>query len=605
MQNSTGTSEEKKNLKRLFSFAGKYKILITLSLIFSGFSAIITLLPFICIYFAAGEVLRVFPNISLIDIDRLTMFGWYAVIFAVAGFFIYFAALMLSHIAAFHVERNMKSKLMHHLTKLPMGFHTQNSSGKLRKIIDENTASTEAFLAHQLPDLAGAAVSAIAIIGMLLFFDWRLGVLSLLTILIGFAIQMRMIQTSSKEWIKKYQDAQEDMNKEAVEYVRGISVLKVFGRTVHSCKTFKDAILSYRDYATKYCLSWKTPYTVFLTAINGTFFLLIPAAILLIGSASNYTEFLLNFIFYVIFTPACAMMLMKIMYMSSYKLIAIEATQRIDSILLEKPLPKSTNPKTPEGNKIKFENVSFTYPNAQRKALNGISFEIPEGEVTALVGPSGGGKTTIANLIPRFWDVESGKISLGKADVKDIDPKILMNRVSFVFQDAKLFKDSLRNNILAARPEASEEELLNAVKAAQAEDIIAKFPNGLDTIIGTKGVYLSGGESQRIVLARAILKDAPVIILDEATAFADPENEYKIQLAFSELIRNKTVLMIAHRLSTIRNAKQILVVEDGRISETGSHDELISMNGVYSQLWNEYQRSISWGLGREGGSYVS
>lgn len=589
---------------RLLEFAGKHKHLVVVSCVLSAISAVIQLAPFVCIYFVVREILLAAPDIGSVDVSRLAMYGWLGVGLSAAAFIIYFGALLCSHVAAFNTAKNMKSQLMHHLVKLPLGYHTANSSGKLRKIIDENSGQTETFIAHQIPDLAGSFVTPIAIIALLLVFDWRLGLLSLLSVVIGLVIQMRMMATSSSTFMKTYQNSLEDMNNEAVEYVRGISVVKVFGQTVHSFKRFYEAIMQYKEYVIKYTLSWQTPMTAFVTAIQGTFFLLVPAGILLAANADDYSRFVLSFIFYVIFTPACASMLMKVMFSGNYKMIADEAVRRVDSILAAKPLSDAAAKTYPKNCDITFSDVSFTYPNSEIAAVSEVNLRIPEGTTAALVGPSGGGKTTIASLIPRFWDVDSGSVKVGNADVREIPAEVLMQQVAFVFQDTHLFKASILDNIRTARPEATREEALAAAKAAQCEDILAKLPKGIDTVIGTKGVYLSGGEQQRISLARAILKNSPIIILDEATAFADPENEYKIQLAFEQLTRGKTVLMIAHRLSTVQNAEQIFVVDNGKVAETGYHDSLVEQGGLYAQMWKDYQTSVSWGIGK-GDAHVS
>ena len=589
----------KSGISRLFEFTGSHKPLVVIACVLSAISAVVQLSPFVCIYFAVQEILTAAPDIRRADLSKLAMYGWLAVGLSAVAFLLYFGALMCSHIAAFHTVRNMKSQMLHHLVRLPLGYHTANSSGKLRKIIDENAGQTETFIAHQIPDLAGSYVTPAAVIVMLLLFDWRLGVLSLLPIVAGLAIEMRMMARSSSMFLKNYQNSLEDMNNEAVEYVRGISVVKVFGQTVHSFKRFYQSIMQYKGFVIQYTLSWQMPMTAFTAAIHGTFFLLIPAGILIAANTADYTHFLLSFIFYVIFTPACAAMLMKVMFSGSYKMIADEAVRRVDSILAEKPLADSPVKTYPQGCDITFSDVSFTYPNAEIAAVSGVSFQVPEGSTAALVGPSGGGKTTIASLIPRFWDVDSGSIKIGGADVREIPPKLLMQQVAFVFQDTHLFKASVLDNIRFNRPDATREKALAAAKAAQCGDILAKLPKGIDTVIGTKGVYLSGGEQQRIALARAVLKDSPIIILDEASAFADPENEYKIQLAFEQLTRGKTVLMIAHRLSTVQNAEQIFVVDGGKVVETGTHDVLVRKNGLYARMWEDYQTSVSWGIGKE------
>jgi ATP-binding cassette subfamily B protein IrtA len=588
-----------KGISRLFEFSGKYRPLVAVSGILSAISAVITLLPFVCIYYVVQEILLAAPDIASVDAGRLNMLGWLAVGLAAAAFVLYFAALMCSHIAAFHTARNMKSQTLHHLVRLPLGFHTANSSGKLRKIIDENAGQTETFIAHQIPDLIGSFATPVAIIVLLVLFDWRLGLLSLSTLAIGFLIQTRMTSRESLGFMQQYQDSLEDMNNEAVEYVRGISVVKVFGQTVHSFKRFYQSIMQYKNYVTEYALSMQKPMTAFVTVINGAFFLLVPAGVLMSGGAADYKSFLLSFIFYVIFTPACAAMLMKVMYSSSYRMVAEESVRRIDALLAEKPLESAKSQKLPQGFGIVLSGVSFTYPGALVPAVHEVSFSVPEGSATALVGPSGGGKSTIASLIPRFWDVDSGSIKIGDADVREIPPDALMKQIAFVFQNTRLFKASILDNILAARPSATRNEALAAAYAAQCQDILEKLPQGLDTVIGAKGIYLSGGEQQRIALARAILKDAPIIVLDEATAFSDPENEHQIQLALRQLVRGKTVLMIAHRLSTVQNADQIIVVEGGSVIEIGSHNELIQGNGLYARMWRDYQTSVLWGIGKE------
>ena len=587
-------SKEKTAMKRLFEFSGKYKALIFLSCALSIISAVAMLCPFVLIYYVIEEVIRAMPDLANVDTQLLGRLGWLAAAFAGGGMLIYFFSLLCAHIAAFYTARNMRSQALHHLAKLPMGFFTTNSSGKIRKIIDENSAATEAFIAHQIPDLIGSFITPIAMLALLVYFDWRLGLLSLISLAAGFLIQMKMIPKDTVESMKKYQDSLEDMNNGAVEYVRGIAVVKAFGQTVHSFKNFHSAIMRYKSYVTEYALSMQKPMTAFFTAINGAFFLLVPAGILLSQQTADYTSFLLSYIFYLIFTPACAVMLTKIMYTSVNKMTAEESVRRIVSLFQNKPLAYGCRPAESKDHSIEFSHVSFQYPETENEALSDISFVLPEGKVAALVGPSGSGKTTIANLIPRFWDAGSGSIFIGGTDIRNIKSDVLMHKLAFVFQDAKLFKSSVLENIRAGRPEASESEVLAAVNTAQCDDILEKLPRGLDTVIGTKGVYLSGGEQQRIALARAILKDAPIIILDEATSFADPENEHKIQLAFEKLSAGKTVLMIAHRMSTVKDADIILVVNAGRIIEKGTHDELIEKDGVYTGMWMNYRRALTW-----------
>ena len=594
--------KKKTGIPRLLEFAGAHRPLVALSGVFSALSAVLMLSPFVCVYFALQETLTALITSTPLMATNLTDYGWLAVGLALGALLLYFASLMCSHLAAFYTMRNMQVVLMRHLTRLPLGYFSQNTTGRLRKIIDENTAQTETFVAHQIPDLIGSFVTPFAILAMLFLFDWRLGLLSLIPLIIGFVIEMKMMDQENSGFLKKYQNSLEDMNREAVEYVRGISVVKVFSQTVHSFKNFYASIMSYKKYVAAYTLSWRTPMTLFTTAIHGTFFLLIPVGILLTNSAANtgnYLHILLSVIFYILFTPACAMMLNKMMYAGSYFLIAQECVRRVDSILDEKPLPQPERPNAPKGASVEFRNVSFTYPGGGVPAVKNLSFSVKEGQTVALVGPSGGGKTTAVHLIPRFYDVDEGAVLLGGADVRDIAHKALMDTVSFAFQNTRLFKASLLENIRAARPEATREEALRAAEAAQCGDIFEKLPQGIDTVVGTKGVYLSGGEAQRIALARAILKDSPIIVLDEATAFADPENEVKIQRAFEALTKGKTVLMIAHRLSTVRRADTILVLNEGELLEQGTHEELLQKGGMYAAMWNEYERAAAWGVGKE------
>ena len=485
---------------------------------------------------------------------------------------------------------------MAHVMKLPLGIFTGNQSGRLRKLIDDNAGLTEDLLAHKLPDLAGTIVTPIAAIVMLFLFDWKMGLLCLLTMALALLSMCLMMGGKNAGFFHRYQKEIERMSGEAVEYVRGIPVVKMFQQTVYSFKAFYAAIKDYSDLASQYAMSCRVGQTCFLTFINGTFALLIPAALLL-ASGGDVRTVLVNFIFYALFAPACGQMINRIMYMSEAVMEANEAVGRLDEILGQKPMEEPKVQKRSINAAVSFHHVTFTYPGAKRPALDDVTFSVRPGQVTALVGPSGGGKTTAACLIPRFWDVDSGSVSVGGVDVREMDTKDLMEQVAFVFQDTRLFKESLLENIRAARPQASREEVLSAAHAAQCDDILEKLPHGLDTVVGTKGVYLSGGEQQRIALARAILKDAPIVVLDEATAFADPENEHQIQKAFETLTKNKTVLMIAHRLSTVQDADNILVLSDGKISEQGSHESLLAEKGVYAAMWEDYQRSAQWKVG--------
>ena len=588
--------KKQSSLSRILSYAGGHKKLTLLGCILSALSAVLGLIPYVCVWLAARNVLEAWPSPS--GVSGLSRWGWTAVWTAIGSIALYFAALMSTHIAAFRTARNIRRAAMAHVLKLPLGFFTGNQSGRLRKLIDDNAGLTEDLLAHKLPDLAGTIVTPAAAIVMLFLFDWKMGLLCLLTMALALLSMCLMMGGKNAGFFHRYQQEIERMSGEAVEYVRGIPVVKMFQQTVYSFKAFYAAIKDYSELASQYAMSCRVGQTCFLTFINGAFALLIPAALLL-ASGGDVRTVLVNFIFYALFAPACGQMINRIMYMSEAVMEADEAVGRLDEILGQKPMEESKVQKHPANAAVSFDHVTFTYPGADRSALEDVSFSVQPGQVTALVGPSGGGKTTAASLIPRFWDADSGSVSIGGANVKEMDTEDLMKQVAFVFQDTRLFKESLLENIRAARPEASRDEVLSAARAAQCDDILEKLPQGLDTVVGMKGIYLSGGEQQRIALARAILKDAPIVVLDEATAFADPENEHQIQKAFEALTKNKTVLMIAHRLSTVQNADSIIVLSDGRVIEQGSHESLLALHGVYTGMWEDYQRSAQWKVGKE------
>ena len=586
--------KKQSGLSRILEYAGGHKRLTLLGCALSAVSAVMGLAPYVCVWLVARAAL------SGDAAAHYARWGWMAVGLAAASIAIYFAALMCTHIAAFRTARNMRGAAMHHVLRLPVGFFADNPSGRLRKLIDDNAALTEDLLAHKMPDLAATAVTPLAAIALLFAFDWRMGLLCLLTMALAVLSMCMMMGGKNAGFFHRYQREIERMSGEAVEYVRGIPVVKMFQQTVYSFKAFYAAIQDYSSLASQYAMSCRTGQTCFLTCINGAFALLIPAALLL-ASGGDVRAALVNFIFYALFAPACGQMINRIMYMSEAVMEADEAIGRLDEFLALKPMPEpvASERATPQNATVCFDHVTFTYPGASRPALEDVTFSVQPGQVVALVGPSGGGKTTAASLIPRFWDVDSGSVSIGGADVRALDSAALMRQVAFVFQDTRLFKQSLLENIRAARPDASREQVLAAAHAAQCGDILAKLPQGLDTVVGAKGVYLSGGEAQRIALARAILKDAPIVVLDEATAFADPENERQIQKAFEALTRNKTVLMIAHRLSTVQNASEILVLCEGRIAERGKHGALLEKGGVYAGMWADYQRSAHWKVGKE------
>lgn len=592
------SKKKKSGILRLLEFGGCCRYLTVIACILSGISSILMLCPFLCFWMVLRDVLAALPDLSMVNVQVISNYGWMALALAICGFIFYAAALLFSHLVAFHTAKNMQSLILHHLSALPLGFFSQNSSGKIRKIINENTSQTENFLAHQLPDMAGSAVTAVTMLIMLLFFDWRLGGLCVVLLVAGFAVQMLMTNEKSMSYMRQYQDASEQMNNEAVEYVRGIPVVKVFQQTIYSFKSFYAAIMHYKDNVTEYALSCQGPMVAFNVIINASFAVLIPAGILLIRP-ENYKSFLLDLVFYMMFTSGSAGILNKILFSGTYRMMAEEAVRRIDLLLDEVPVKETILAQIPEHNDVEFKNVTFTYPGSEFPALSHLNLHVQEGKTVALVGKSGSGKTTAATLIPRFWDPQEGVVCIGGVPVTEVAKKDLMNRIAFVFQDTRLLKASILENMRAARPDATREQVLNALHNAQCDDIIEKFPKGIDTILGTKGIYLSGGEKQRIALARAILKDAPIILLDEATAFADPENEYKIQRAFEHLTRGKTVLMIAHRLPAIQNADEILVLNKGTVVECGTHNDLMAQRGIYANMWKDYQTSIAWNIGKE------
>ena len=588
--------KEKKqsSISKLFAYAGNYKYLTIASWVLAALSALIALVPFYYIWRIMKEVLAAAPDYS--KAENLAKYGWSAVGFALLALLIYIGALMCSHIAAFHVQASMRSKLMHHIVTLPMGFMDEDGSGKIRKIVNDSSAATETYLAHQLPDKAVAIATPVGLIVLLMVFDWRLGLFSLIPAGLAFVCMGTMMGENMKKKMEEYQNALEEMSSEAVEYVRGIPVVKTFGQSVFSFKRFQQSIQNYEKWTISYTKDLRIPMTFFTTLINSVFAILIAAAFLFTKGNGDST-FLLNLLFYIIITPILTVTLSKMMYAGENQMLVEDSLKRIDGLLAKQPLPETQNGKTPKDNSIAFHNVSFHYENAAKDALHQISLEIKEGEHVAFVGPSGGGKTTLASLVARFFDTTEGSIEIGGVDVKEIPSEKLMDMVSFVFQDSKLLKMSVFENIRMGKKNATREEVMEALKNAQCEDIIKKLPNGIDTVIGAKGTYVSGGEAQRLSIARAMLKDAPILILDEATAFADPDNEVKVQEAFSRLSNGKTVIMIAHRLSSVVDADRIFVLKDGEIAEQGHHDTLCASNGLYAHMWGEYNQSVNWKVG--------
>lgn len=586
-------TQNKNKFIRLLNYSGNYKYLTIVGMFLSALSAICLLVPFVYIWDVVNALLAVAPDFT--KAQNLDVYAINAFTFAVLGIILNFFGLMGTHLSAFKNEKNMKDAAIKHLLKLPLGYFSNHTSGGLRKIIDYSTAKTEIFLAHQLFDLTGAIMTPIVFLILLFSFDWCLGLICLIPIILCFVFMYPMFSKESRNSMEKYEKYLEEMNGEAVEYVRGIPVTKAFQQSIYSFKNFINAIKNYGKFSAEYSMSTHIPMTAFTVSINGFFVLLIPAGILLAGSVVD-VKFFANFMFYIIFTPICAVMMMKIMTVSQDWMLASCALDSIEAILNENPLVDPINPQKPKNHSIEFEGVYFDYENADgdEHILNDVNLKINENETVALVGPSGGGKTTIASLIPRFWDVNQGSIKVGDVDVRSISTKELMKNISFVFQNTTLFKDSIYNNVAIGRKGASRDDVKKALSLTQCDDIIDELPDGINTVIGSEGTYLSGGQQQRIALARAVLKDAPIIILDEATALADPENEYLIQKAISEITKDKTVIMIAHRLSSVKNVDKIYVVENGRIVEEGNHHTLIDSGGIYSRMWDEFNQSIQW-----------
>ena len=575
---------------------GKRKVLLPAAMLLSALSALAGMLPYILIWLIVRELLE---HGEITSSGNVVTYAWWAAGMAVASIVLYFAALMSSHLAAFRVESNLRKEAMRQIVRMPLGFFDINTSGRIRKIIDDNAGVTHSFLAHQLPDLAATFLVPLVAAILIFVFDWILGLACIVPVIIAMLVMGFMMNAEGRQFMKSYMTSLEEMNTEAVEYVRGIPVVKVFQQTICSFKNFHRCIMNYNKMVFGYTRMWEKPMSLYTVIINGFVFFLAPLAILLIGYSGNYASVLLNFFLFVLITPVFSQSIMKSMYLNQALGQASEAIGRLENLVAYEHLTVVEHPQPVKEFSIQFEKVSFSYPGANQKAVDDVSFTIPQGNTVALVGASGGGKTTIARLVPRFWEATEGKVLIGGINVREIAPEELMKYISFVFQNTKLFKTSLLENIKYGNPDATMEEVERAVDMAQCREIINKLPLGLNTKIGTEGTYLSGGEQQRIVLARAILKNAPIIVLDEATAFADPENEHLIQQALKELTKGKTVLMIAHRLSSITDADNILVIDKGKIAEQGTHANLLGKQGIYYHMWNEYQQSVRWTIGKE------
>lgn len=586
----------KTGLARCLELASNKKGLVFLSAILSSLASIASFVPYIAVYFIIVSIIQVYPDLDGLNMSEVMGYGWLALGGIIANILLYFLAIFCSHIAAFGTLYELKIKFSEHITKIPLGYHLTIGSGRFRKIMDDNIESVEGFIAHQFPDFVASVTAPVVMVILLFAIDWRFGLASLVGIILAFIVQfMGYGSGAMKENMEKYQVALEDMNNASVEYVRGMPVVKAFNQTANSFERLKHAITEYTQWVLKFSLGWQNCMPAFTTIINNIYLVLIPVGILIGSNTSDFKTFLMTFVFYLLFVPAVAGVLNKIMYVSESFMQINGNVARMDEIFNIPVLPETENSKKPENNDIVFDKVSFSYTGKENDlAIQNVSVKAKQGEITAIVGPSGGGKSTIANLISRFWDVTTGSIKIGNVDIRDIAMNDLMKHVSFVFQDIFLFKQSIYDNIGMGNPNATKEQIIQASKAAQCHDFIMKLPNGYDTVIGTKGIHLSGGERQRIAIARAIIKDAPIIVLDEATAFSDPENEYLIQKAFEKLMQNKTVIIIAHRLSTIRNADKILVMEKGHLVECGNHDSLIQRNGRYFQMWQHYTEAIDW-----------
>lgn len=578
-------------LKRFIPYMGNKKSLLPLSLVLSGISAVLNLVPFVLIWYITREILSVSNSIN---IDTIKYYSILAFLSAVGGIIVYFLALMSSHLAAFRVEVGMQKIGMEKLMSMPLGFFDKNSSGKIRKIVNDGAGTTHSFLAHQLPDIAGSIVSPIILIVLLLTIDWRMGVASIIPIILGFITMSFMMSDKGKEFQNRYYDSLEEMSSESVEYIRGIPVVKTFGQTIFSFKRFYNSIIKYKEMVHAYTLLWRRPMTFYTAIMQSAAFFLIPMAIFLVGRGQDLPLVFADFTFYILISPIFTMLLMKSMYFQQNTLIAEQAIDRMDNLFDYDTMNYEETTKPVKKHDLEFKNVSFSYEGSDKKTIDGVTFKINEGETVALVGASGGGKTTIARLAARFWDVDQGEICIGGVDVRNISKKDLMDNISFVFQSTKLFKGTLKENIVFGKEHVTQKDIDDAINYSQSRDIIENLPNGLNTIIGSKGTYLSGGEQQRIALARAILKNAPIVLLDEATAFADPENEHLIQMALKELGKGKTTLMIAHRLTSVQNVDNIIVIDDGKIAEQGTHEQLLNKGGIYRSMWDEYQKSIAW-----------
>ena len=591
MKNKSKTSA----FPRLMKYAGERAGLTYLSLVLSAVSACLGLLPFVYLWRIIKEIIEVYPEFE--NATSIIHNGWMAVFFAVISWLVYISSLMSSHMSAFRVASKIKRDLLSHIARLPIGFADEMGSGKVRRIVTETAGAAETLLAHNLPDMATAVVTPIGMVVLLFLYDWRFGIVCLIPVALGFGAMMKMAGPWMQKDMKNYQNALSDMSNEAVEYIRGIPIVKTFGQTVFSFKRFKKSIDEYSDFCIRYTVRCRQLMLMYTVMINSAFAFILLLAILLMHRSGYRQDILLNFLFYVIFTPVIVTAMDRVMFISENTMKINDAMERIDSIMNLTPLEQTDTCNELSDGSVILENVSYRYEENAPAAVNGLSLSVQSNQIVALVGPSGSGKTTVAGLISRFFDPQEGSVKIGHSDVRSIPKERLMDYISYVFQDSKLLKRSIADNLRIAKPDATEAEMMDALKRAQCMDIIERFPDGIATVLGSEGTYLSGGEQQRIAIARAFLKNAKIVILDEASAFADPECENQIQKAFMELAKDKTVIMIAHRLSTVRYADMIYVLNNGQVEECGKHDELIQSNGLYHKMWMEYQSSVNWKVG--------
>lgn len=592
--------EKKKNgMSRIFELAADHKGLLALSGVLAALAAVASFVPYVAVYYIIRDVISVYPEFTTLNIEKVFGYGTLAIVGIAADVLFFFSSSICAHLAAFGTQYKLKTVLTEHIAKIPLGFHFSVGSGRFRKVLNQDIEQMENFLAHTYPDMVAAFVAPLVLLAVLFIFDWRFGLAAFIAVIIAFGIQMIAMGAADPTLMSKLQKNTADMTEATVEYVRGMPVLKAFGQTAHSFRQLRDAIAAYTKFMLTYTLKWKISTAAFMALINNIYLFLIPVGILIGRRTDDYKDFLLNFLFYLLLSPAIASVLHKFLYVSSSSMRVSGGVESFDAIMALPELPETKQGKSTEDGAVTFQKVSFSYRGDETLALCDVSFTAPAGKVTAIVGTSGGGKSTIAHLIPRFWDVSEGSIRIGGTDIREMTEQDLMRRVSFVFQDVYLFHQSVRDNIKIGFPEATDEEVKAAANAACCDEFIAKLPDGYDTVLGEGGIHLSGGEAQRISIARAIIRNTPILVLDEATAFADPENEKLIQTALRRLMKGKTVIMIAHRLGTIRDADNILVMNEGKLAESGNHSALLQAGGVYAELWKRYTQSLEWGIGKE------